>query len=66
MEMSPTNHLTFTTSTDCRYDYLRLEAMHANVMLNVKRRHQGCELFPSIFLILLFDFTPCSGFVDKV
>lgn len=65
MEMFPMNHLTFTARTDCRYDCLRLQAMHANIMLNVKCHRPGCELFPPIILILLFDFTPISG-VDKV
>lgn len=34
-------------------------------MLNVKYRRPGCELFPPIVLIPLFDFTPGSGFIDN-
>lgn len=34
-------------------------------MLNVKCRRPAHELFPSIVLIPLFDFTPASGFVDN-
>lgn len=40
--------------------------MHANVVLNVKCRRPGRDLFPPISLILPFDFTPGSGFVCRV
>ena len=66
MEMSTTNHLTFTARADCRYDCLRLQAMHANIMLNVKWAVQVMSYFLQFSLILLFDFTPGSGFVDKI
>lgn len=56
MEMSPTNHLTFTAGSDCTYDCLRFQAMHANVMLNVV-----VSYFLQFLLILRFDFTPGSG-----
>lgn len=35
--------------TDCRYDCLRLQPMHANVMLNVKCGSPGRDLNPPIF-----------------
>lgn len=61
MKMSPTNQLTFTARSNCRYDCLRLQAVHANVMLNVIVSYLSNSI-----LILRFDFTPGSGFFDRV